>query len=195
MEAAAMEAGRSYEGHVDGRFEDGGGRTRVGKRALVGLYAVRVDWEDAEDGAPGECIDPDEILFAFTRGAVAVGIGGPRKPAILAKWARGLPPERFPKEKVFVRTRSGVFRTYLRTLEEFKRVMSSDRFEPVSKSVIANLCEVQEVNLMHQRERTLSYGVEVSEISWHLESVVVGRTQLGPVRKRYGMPRRVQGHS
>ena len=143
-------------------------------------------------GESEDHISPDEILYAFTAGAVEVAAHGRRRPAILAKWTKKL---RFSPGWVFLSTRRGVFRSYLRTLREFKRRVSGRRFVRVGQSVVANLGEVNSSNLARQRIKTLRYDVEESEFSWSWELVTVSREQLQRVRDHFAMPSYPRLHS
>ena len=176
---------------MDARWKEGGAnggrrKTEGGgpyEPDLVGFAAVRMD--GASSGSE-ECIKPEEILFAFTLGAVRAA-GGARHPAIVAKWTAKLP---FPRATVFLRTRTGIYRSYLRTLREFKSKVPAARFDVVSQSVVANLREVDSISLGRHRIKTLAYAVEESELSWPVELVVVGRDRLKRIRSRFGMPPR-----
>ncbi len=164
--------------------ECGGSRARPAEDELVGVGAVRMDG----DGRGSEVsIAPEDILFAFTQGAVRAPSEGGRNQAILAKWTA---KHSFSPATVFLRTRSGIYRSYLRTLQEFKSKVPAAQFGVVSQSVIANLRNVDFISLGRQRVRTLSYAVEESEFSWPFDFVVVGRDHLKRIRARFGMPAR-----
>ena len=162
----------------------GGSRGGPGDSGLVSIIAVRMDGD-----GPGveERVATEDILFAFTSGAVGGPPGGRRHPAILAKWT---PKFSFPQAVLFLRTRSGIYRSYLRTLEDFKRRVSVAQFDRVSQSVIANLTRVHSTDLTGQGTKTLTYAVEKSEIAWPFESVVIGRDYLNRIRWRFGIPPR-----
>ena len=184
MGVRAMDA-RRKDGGANGerRKESGAWRAGPAEHELVGFGAVRID---GADGGSEECITPEEVLFAFTQGAVRTA-GGQRSPAILARWA---PKLSFPPATVFLRTRRGVYRSYLRTLREFKSKLPAAHWDVVSQSVVANLREVDSIGLGRQRIKTLAYAVEESELSWEFDFVVVGRDHLKRIRSRYGMPPR-----
>lgn len=166
----------------------GAGRGHLQEQEPVGFAAVRVDGGEGEKGESGEFIKPEEILYAFTAGAVRIDAAGRRVLAVVAKWVAKLC---FPSGIVFLRTRKGIYRTYVRTLREFKRNVAGRRFEPVSRSVVANLEAVRSVDLGRQRVKTLSYAVEESELSWALELVTVSRKYLPRIRECFAMPRRL----
>ena len=171
--------------------DNGNGARRVesGDRELIGFGAVRMD--DGL-GVPGVYVKPGEVLYAFTAGAVVVAADGRRRQAIMAKWTKKLC---FSSGIVFLRTRTGIYRSYLRTLREFKGKVAGRRFDSVSRSVIANLGEVSSINLVGQRIKTLSYDVEESELSWTVEFVSVSREHLQRIRDRFAMPRHPRAHS
>jgi len=170
--------------NAERRDEIGAWRAGTGEGDLVGFAAVRID--GAGSGSE-ECITPEEILFAFTRGAVRAA-GGHRNLAILAKWT---PKLSFPPATVFLRTRRGLYRSHLRTLREFKSKMPAAHWGVVSQSVVANLREVDSIGLgPQQRAKTLAYAVEESELSWQFDFVVVGRGYVQQIRWRFGMPSR-----
>jgi hypothetical protein len=155
-----------------------------GDAVLVGFGAVRMDG----DGCGSvECVAPEEILFAFTQGAVRAASVDGRRPAIVARWT---PKLSFAPATVYLRTRAGIYRSYLRTLVEFKSRVSAARFDVVSQSVIANLSNVDAISLGRQRPRSISYDVEESELAWPLEIVIVGREFLKRIRSRFGIPTR-----
>lgn len=164
--------------------ESGGSRARPVEDGLVGFGAVRMD---GDGRGSEECIAPEDILFAFTQGAVRAPSEGRRNRAIVAGWTTKLS---FPPATVFLRTRSGIYRSYLRTLREFKSKVPAARFDVVSQSVIANLRNVDFISLGRQRAKELSYSVEESEIAWPIEIVVVGRDHVKRIRSRFAMPAR-----
>jgi hypothetical protein len=100
----------------------------------------------------------------------------------VAKWASKL---RFSPGVVYLRTRRGIYRSHVRTLREFRQMVSSD-FDVVGQSVVANLPEVAYVNLGRDKPRTLAYAVEESDPAWPLEIVVVKRSCLKRIRERFG---------
>jgi len=167
----------------------GARRAHLGEREPIGFAAVRVD---GGDGESVEVIKPEEILYAFTAGAVAVSAEGRRRPAIMAKWT---PKLCFPSGTVFLRTRTGIYRSYLRTLQEFKRKVSARWFRSVSRSVVANLGAVSSINLGRQPIKTLSYAVDESELSWAVEFVTVSREYLREIREFFVMPTRFPAHA
>jgi hypothetical protein len=171
--------------------DNGKGARRVhqGEQEPIGFAAVRVD---GGDGESVESIKPEEILYAFTSGAVEVAAEGRRRLAIMAKWTTKLC---FPSGTVFLRTRTGVYRSYLRTLRDFKRNVSARRFGSVSQSVVANLGAVSSINLAGQPIKTLSYAVDDSELSWVVEFVTVSREYLREIRERFVMPTRFPAHT
>jgi hypothetical protein len=132
---------------------------------------------------------PEEILYAFTSGAVTDVTGGRRNLAIVGKWTSEF---YFPSGIVFFRTRDGLYRSYVRALWKFARMVPAPGFEMVSKSVLANLRAVDSIDLGNQRIKTLSYAVEESEFSWPLELVVVRRDYLKRIRSCFAMPPRVR---
>jgi hypothetical protein len=164
---------------------NGAGRGHLGEQEPVGFAAVRVG---GGNGGAGEFIKPEEILYAFTAGAVVVAAAGNRVLAIMAKWVAKLC---FPSGTVFLRTRRGIYRSYVRTLREFKSKVPGRRFESVSRSVVANLEAVSSVNLGRQRIKTLSYAVEENELSWAVEFVTVSRENLPRIREHFAMPKRL----
>jgi hypothetical protein len=182
---------RRMAGGWDPERDNGNGARRAesGDLDLIGFGAVRLD---DGIGESGEIIKPDEILYAFTAGAVEVAAEGRRRQAIMAKWTKKL---RFSPGTVFLRTRAGVYRSYLRTLREFKRKVSGRRFVSVSQSVVANLDAVNSVNLARERIKTLSYDVEESELSWAVEFVTVSREHLQRIRIRFAMPKYPRAHA
>ena len=94
-----------------------------------------------------------------------------------------------------MRTRAGVYRSYLRTLREFKRKVSGRRFGSVSQSVVANLGKVNSINLARQRIKTLSYDVAESELSRPVEFVTVSSEHVQEIRDRFAMPRHPRAHT
>jgi len=162
----------------------GVGREGPGDGELVGFGAVRMDGDGC---GSEECVAPEDILFAFTQGAVRAASEGGRSPTIVARWTTKLS---FAPATVYLRTRTGVYRSYLRTLVEFKSKVSAARFDVVSQSVIANLSNVNAISLGRQRPRSISYDVEESEFAWPLEIVFVGRDFLTRIRSRFGIPTR-----
>jgi hypothetical protein len=166
----------------------GARRAHTGDWEPIGFGAVRVD---GGNGESVEFIKPEEILYAFTAGAVAVAAVDRKKLAIMAKWTTKLC---FPSGAVFLRTRTGIYRSYLRTLEEFKRTVSARRFRSVSRSVVANLGAVSSINLGGQPIKTLSYAVDGSEFSWMVEFVTVSRKYLREIREFFVMPKRFPAH-
>jgi hypothetical protein len=179
-----MDARRKDGGANGGRRDESGAwRAGRGNSELIGFAAFRID--GAGSGSE-ECITPEEVLFAFTQGAVRAA-GGQRNPAIMAGWA---PKLSFAPATVFLRTRRGLYRSHVRTLREFKSKMPAAQFDVVSQSVVANLREVDAIALGAQRIKTLAYAVEESELSWQFDLVVVGRDYLQQIRRRFGMPSR-----
>ena len=162
----------------------GGARDGPGDVGLVGFGAVRMD---GDGSGSEECVAPEDILFAFTQGAVRAGSEGGRSPTIVARWTTKLT---FAPATVYLRTRKSIYRSYLRTLVEFKSKVSAERFDVVSQSVIANLSNVDAIGLGRQRTRSISYDVEGSEFAWPLEIVIVGRDFLKRIRSRFGIPSR-----
>jgi hypothetical protein len=183
------EAGGGNPGRDRGDFENGAGRGQRGEQEPVGFAADPVG---GGDGESGEYIKPEEILYAFTAGAVAGAAAEKRVLAIVAKWVAKF---RFPQGVVFLRTRKGIYRSYLRTLREFKKNVPGRRFEPLSRSVVANLEEASSVNLGRQRIKTLSYAVDESDLSWALEFVTVSREYLPRIRECFAMPKRLPPHT
>jgi hypothetical protein len=184
-----MSEGRKAGGR-NGERDNGEGarRAQLGEQEAIGFAAVRVD---GGDGESVEFITSEEILYAFTAGAVEVAAGGRRRLAIIAKWTAKLC---FPSGTVFFRTRTGIYRSYLRTLQEFKRNVSARRFRSVSRSVVANLGAVSSINLGRQPIKTLSYAFDGNELSWTVEFVTVSREYLREIREFFGMPTRFSAH-
>jgi hypothetical protein len=171
------------------RKDSGIWRNASGAYELVSFAAVRMD---GEDSGSQECIAPEEILYAFTQGAVRRAGNDRRHPGILAAWTTKFA---FPEGAVFLRTRSGIYRSYLRTLHEFKEKVPTARFDMVSQSVVANLCAVHSISLGRESTKTLSYLVDEIEISWPVELVLVGRDFVKRIRLRFGIPPRFRAPS
>jgi len=123
------------------------------------------------------------ILFAFTVGAVIPGASRRKQPAIVARWAAKL---QFLPGVVYLRTFDGVYRSRVRTLREFKQLVSKD-FDAVSHGVVANLWEVDDVSLGREKVKTLAYAVAESELAWPMELIVVKRSFLKRIRGRFGI--------
>jgi len=151
-----------------------------GQADLVAFSAHRVDGGDEARGVP---IRPNAIQFAFTAGAVSPGASRPKQPSIVAKWAAKL---QFLPGVVYLRTAEGVYRSRVRTLREFKQLVSND-FDTVSHSVVANLWAVDDVSLGREKAKTLVYAVEESVLAWPMEFVVVKRSYLKRIRERFGI--------
>jgi len=164
--------------------ESGSRRASAGEGGLVGFAAVRLD---GDGRGTEECIAPEDILFAFTQGAVRAPSEGRMSRAILAGWTKKLS---FAPATVYLRTRSGIYRSYLRTLQEFKSKVPAALFDVVSKSVVANLPNVDLSSLGRQRTKELSYSVGESELAWPVETLVVGRAYVKWIRFRFGVPTR-----
>jgi hypothetical protein len=164
--------------------ECGGRRSGSREDELVGFAAVRID---ADGPTSEELIAPEDILFAFTRGAIPAPPGGRRKPVIWAPWTAEFS---FAQATVYLRTRNGIYRSYVRTLEEFKRKVPGVQFRSVGQSVVANLKKLHTVGLLRQQPPTLTYSVGESELGYLLETVVVGRAYVAGIRSCFAMPAR-----
>jgi hypothetical protein len=162
--------------------DDGDWGLGPGDPALIGFCAVCLFGANAESE---ECIRPDRILFAFTPGALKVAAEKGKKPSIVARW---IDEPDFSTGTVFLRTRTRVYRSHLRTLREFRCMVNSAHFDRVSRSVVANLWEADSVSLGRQKHKMLSYDVEESEFSWPVEFVTVSRQYLRGIRRRFAMP-------
>jgi hypothetical protein len=158
----------------------GGEREDSGQADLVAFSAHHIYGGDETRGVP---IRPEKILFAFTAGAVNPGESRRKQPSIVAKWAAKL---RFSSGVVYLRTSDGVYRSRVRTLKEFKQLVSND-FDTVSHSVVANLWGVEDVSLGREKVKTLAYAVVESGLSWPMELIVVKRSFLKRIRERFGI--------
>ena len=162
----------------------GAKRARMDEWEPIGFAAVRVI---GGDGESVEFIKREEILYAFTAGAVGVASGGQRKLVIMAKWTT---KRRFPAGAVFLRTRGGIYRSYVRTLKGFKDLVSARAFESVNRSVVANRGAVSSISLGAEPIKTLSYAVDETEFSWPVELVTVSRDYVPETRVFFHMPKR-----
>lgn len=140
---------------------------------------------DGDASGLAEYLIPEEILYAFTPGAVRDASCGPRNSAIVAKWTTKL---RIPSGVVSLRTRQGLYRGYAPSLSKFEQMVQKPDFERVSQSVVANLRATDSAQLGSERPKTLSYAVDAGEIAWPYEMVVVSREYLKKIRVLFGVP-------
>jgi len=147
-------------------------------RGGEGLDGEEIDWEEGIERP----IQLDDILYAFAKGAVGA------TPQIIAPWAKKI---RFAETTVYIRTAVGLYRTPYGALKAFKLLLP-ESFEQASRSVLANLAHVDQLQLRGgaSRKHTLTFAVEINELSsWGFEYLKVGREFLSGVRAGFGYPR------
>jgi hypothetical protein len=126
-------------------------------------------------------IPVDEILYAFS-GAATREID----PVIHAPWI-GTPKVRRP-DRVWVRTRKGVFVTHCHSLATLHEALDPAQFRAIHQSVIVNLPRMSDVDLAGRRKYV---GIRLSDGStaW-TELLVISRRFLRTFRAAVGISRR-----
>jgi hypothetical protein len=150
-------------------------------RQIVGIAATLIASRQdiALEKGTAQLIQPDDILYAFTKGGVSGG-----SPLILAQWGREIS---FAKETVYVRTEDALYRVSHASLRAFKELLP-ETFQQVSKSVVANLRRPQllELHGSANRGHALTYTVALNDAYPGIERIRVGREFLSDVRARFG---------
>ena len=141
------------------------------------INRIAVREVDAETDDAVALIDPPAALFFFLGHPVATG-------QIDASWTT---EKTFRDDWVYVRTRSGVYRTFFRSIENLAKQLFED-FEIAHQGILVNLREVVKVETGRVNRRRAKFVIrsEPSVTEW----VTVSRGCWPTFRRRLGIPDR-----
>ena len=146
---------------------------------VVAFDCTRIDDGPYDDTT---LVRPNEVLYAFTRGATP-GSKSKLAPRVIGGWVGRL---YLAPDTVFLRTGEGVFQTDFRSLKDFA-VASPVPFAKISRSVWVNLPRVEFTELRRQPVKKLGFRVAGSDLSWGFEFVVVSRRYVPCARCVFGI--------
>jgi hypothetical protein len=133
------------------------------------IAAQRVDEGDGRYAL----IPTGEILYLFLGSALAQGL-------ITAAWSRR---PLFRPDRVYVRTRKGVFVTHFRSLVELRGHLDPRLFTHVHQSMLVNLKKIAGIDLGSRVKQ-----IDVTLADGSSESLNVSRRYLLSLKARLGLP-------
>jgi hypothetical protein len=120
-------------------------------------------------------IPVEDILYAFLGSAVS-------KRLIDAAWSW---QHGFRRDRVYVRTRKGIFMTHFRSLAQLRARLNPEVFSPIHQSLLVSMNKIVEIDL---GGRVKQVGVALADGS--IESLTVSRRYVKALRFRLGLSTR-----
>jgi hypothetical protein len=135
---------------------------------LMRIAARRIDMPIDHDTP----IDVEEILYFFLGSAVTQRL-------IDHAWQQQL---RFQRDRVYLRTRKGVYVTRFRSLRQLQARLNAETFAPIHQSLLVNLKKIVVIDLDNKLKQVI-----VALDEGKLEALTVSRRFVKSLRFRFGL--------